>query len=134
MGQLHPYNFDEFKFLLINMFEPQKSESEKLLDYNPANDAAAAIAEKLKKGRKKAQEAKGEGGPQSLFANYISTLAIGLKMDVRILFEYTPFQLYDSYQRFFEKESNDLYMRVSTMPFMDTSSMEVPKAWSRNLY
>ena len=93
------------------------------------------IAEKIKKGREKvhAQKATSEG-EHSLFADYCSTLSIGMHMDVGIFFNYTPFQLYDAYRRFFSKEQSDFYMRVTSMPMMDTSKMEAPPEWQRNLY
>lgn len=133
VGQVHPYNFDNFRNILEDLFEPQKTEEEELLDYNPANEQAAAIAAKLKKGREKVRELKGDMG-KSLFANYCSVLAIGMNMDVNIFYNYTPFQLYDAYRRFFEKQKYDFYTRVSTMPFMDVSKMDQPKEWTRNLY
>ena len=69
-------------------------------EFNPVNDAAAAIAKKLQKGREKRAEARGK---QSLFGIYCSTLSIGMNMDVNIFFNYTPFQLYDAYNRYFAK-------------------------------
>lgn len=134
IGKIHPFNFEFFQNALNDAFIPQGS-NEAEPDYNPVNEAAAKIAEKIKQGREKvhAQKAAVEG-VHSIFADYCSTLSIGMHMDVNIFFNYTSFQLYDAYRRFFEKEQSDFYMRVSSMPMMDTSKMEVPSPWQRNLY
>lgn len=131
IGQIHPYNFDEFKTLLSDLFVMHGDKDLEEREFNPVNDAAAAIAKKLQKGREKRAEARGK---QSLFGIYCSTLSIGMNMDVNIFFNYTPFQLYDAYNRYFAKWQHDFYMRVSTMPFMDVSKMERPQEWSKNLY
>ena len=134
VGRIHPFNFEHLQNVLNDIFIPQ-GDNDKEPDYNPANDMAAKIAEKIKKGREKvhAQKAAVEG-VHSIFADYCSTLSIGMHMDVNIFFNYTSFQLYDAYRRYFEKEQSDFYMRVSSMPMMDTSKMETPPPWQRNLY
>lgn len=134
VGRIHPFNFENFQTVLNDAFIPQ-GDNEREPDYNPANEMASKIAEKIKKGREKvhAQKAASEGD-HSIYADYCSTLSIGMHMDISIFFNYTPFQLYDAYRRFFSKEQSDFYMRVSSMPMMDTSKMEVPPDWQRNLY
>ena len=134
VGRIHPFNFEHLQATLNDAFIPQ-GDNEREPDYNPANDMASKIAEKIKKGRERihAQKAETEG-EHSVFADYCSTLSIGMRMDVGIFFNYTPFQLYDAYRRFFSKEQSDFYMRVSSMPMMDTSKMEAPPDWQRNLY
>ena len=134
VGRIHPFNFENLQKVLNDAFIPQ-GDNEREPDYNPVNDAAAKIAEKIKKGREKvhAQQAAKEG-PHSTFADYCSTLSIGMQMDINIFFNYTPFQLYDAYRRYFSKVQSDFYMRISSMPMMDTSKMEAPPEWQRNLY
>ena len=131
IGQIHPYNFDDFKTLLSDLFMVHGTSDSEEKDFNPVNEAAAAIAAKLQKGREQRAQAR---GPQSLFGIYCSVLSIGMNMDINIFYNYTPFQLYDAYNRFFAKVQSDFFMRVSTMPFMDTSAMERPEEWSRHLY
>lgn len=131
-GRIFPFNFEVFQRTIIDLFEPAKDSDE---EYNPANEAAAAIAKKIEQGRKRKQEMQaGKEGPQSLFGRYTSILSVGLQMDINIFYNYTPFQLYDVFQRYFSKVSSDLYTKVSTTPLMDISNMEQPKDWSRNLY
>lgn len=134
VGRIHPFNFENLQNVLNDAFIPQ-GDNEREPDYNPANEMASKIAEKIKRGREKihAQKATVEGD-HSIYADYCSTLSIGMHMDVGIFFNYTPFQLYDAYRRFFSKEQSDFYMRVSSMPMMDTSKMEAPPDWQRNLY
>lgn len=134
VGRIFPFNFDNFKNLIDDLFQP-KNEDESEPDYNPANDAAAAIAEKIKKGRaKKREAARQKEGPQSLFGRYASILAIGMEMSIKTFYDYTPFQLYDAFARYFAKVQSDFYTKVSTTPLMDVSKMEPPKEWVRNLY
>nr|DAL81141.1 MAG TPA: hypothetical protein [Bacteriophage sp.] len=45
--------------------------------YNPANDKAKEIAEKLMRGRKKVAEIKSKGSNESVLTRYISILTIG---------------------------------------------------------
>lgn len=134
VGRIHPFNFENLQNVLNDAFIPQ-GDNEREPDYNPANEMASKIAEKIKRGREKihAQKSAVEGD-HSIYADYCSTLSIGMHMDVGIFFNYTPFQLYDAYRRFFSKEQSDFYMRVSSMPMMDTSKMEAPPDWQRNLY
>lgn len=134
VGKIHPFNFEFLQNILSDLFIPQR-DNEDEPEYNPANEAAAKIAEKIKKGREKVQSQKSTvEGPYSIFADYCSTLSIGMHMDINIFFNYTSFQLYDAYRRFFSKEQSDFYMRISSMPMMDTSKMEPPPPWQRNLY
>ena len=55
-------------------------------------------------------------------------------MDINILYNYTPFQLQNAFNRYWKKVSSDLYQKVSTTPMMDVSKMEEPDDWSANIY
>ena len=134
VGQINPMNFEEFKNTLQILFLPKGSETTQ--DYNPANEAAAKIAEKLKRGNEvrqqlALQEDKSTG---SLFTNYISILSVGMNISLESLFKYTPFQLYDTFIRYGKKIAFDLYQKVSTTPMMDVSKMKEPDNWMDNLY
>ena len=124
VGRIHPFNFKNLQEVLNDAFIPQ-IDNEREPDYNPANDMAAQIAEKIKRGRKKIHAQKSVED-RSIYADYCSTLSIGMQMDINIFFNYTPFQLYDAYRRYFSKVQSDFYTRVSSMPLMDTSKMETP--------
>lgn len=72
--------------------------------YNPANDQARRIAEKLMRGRQivAAQKAAQEGGGVgSVFAQYISTLTVGIgSMSLEDCTKLTMYQLYDLMERY----------------------------------
>lgn len=133
VGRITPFNFDVLQITLIELFEPYKDNKE---EYNPANDKAAEIAEKLKRGKQKLAELKNRGKKEetSLFATYSSVLAIGLGISINMFMEYTPFQLYDAFNRYFAKHQSDIYQSLSMQPFADTSKIEAPEEWYRNLY
>ena len=135
VGQINPMNFKEFQSILQFLFLPQ-SERAGEVDYNPEGKKAKEIAEKILAGRRKLQEQrKEEDKKHSLFALYASILSIGLKMDINIFMNnYTPFQLFDAMNRFFKKNAEDYYSRLSTTPFMDVSKLEAPPSWVDNLY
>lgn len=134
IGQLNPMNFENFRTVLSELFLPTGITEEEE-QYNPANDKAAEIAEKLRRGREKVKQMKGsEAKVKSIFANYLSILSVGLSMNINTLYDYTPFQLYDAFKRYMVKGAYDLYQRVSTMPMMDTSKMEAPDNWMDDIY
>ena len=138
VGMINPFNFDDFSKMISVLFEPLAFSLNKDPEYNPANEAASAIAEKLRKGREKSRQMKakadGDDVPQSLYARYTSVLSIGMHMDINIFFNYTPFQLYDSFNRYFAKIPCDTYDKLCTTPLMDMSKTDPPDEWTRNLY
>lgn len=133
VAAINPFTFDRFAEVVKNLF---LMKSEKDIEYNPSNDRARAIRDKILEGRRRtaAQKQLEDGKNTSLFGSYASILSIGLSIDINTIYNYTPFQLYDSVKRFYAKMSSDFYQRVSTMPLMDTSKMEVPEDWGRNFY
>ena len=72
--------------------------------YNPANEQARIIAEKLMRGRQRAAQAKAAengGNSDSIFARQLSILTIGLKsMSLQDLLDLTMYQLYDLMERY----------------------------------
>lgn len=132
VGQLNPMNMQNFANVIGELFIPYGQKEE---EYNPANDRAAKIAEKIRKGRQKRNELNQETkGAVSLFGSQISTLEVGVGLDVQTLSSYTPFQLYDAYFRYTKKMAYDIYQKVATTPFMDVSQMTAPDNWLDNIY
>lgn len=133
VGRVNPFNFERLQVTLDELFNPYKDKKE---EYNPGNDKAAEIAAKLKKGKEKiaALKGKGKGEETSMFATYLSVLAVGMSVNINMLLEYTPFQLYDTFNRYFAKVESDIYQSISLQPFADTSKIEAPENWYRNLY
>lgn len=135
IGQLNPNNFNVFRDSLKQIFLPIGSLNAEQ-EYNPANKAAAEIAEKLKRGneiRKELKQSESKMGT-SLFASYVSILSIGLAMDINIFYNYTPFQLYDAFIRYTTKTAFDLYQKIATTPMMDVSKMKEPQNWMEDIY
>ena len=135
VGQFNPFTFKDFAEVVDNLFCNKSSQDKNKM--NPANDLAKEIAEKIKKGRELAAKQRGESSPEgtlSLFGTYCSILAVGMNMDINIFFNYTPFQLYDVFNRYILKMSSDFYQRIATMPFMKTDNIEQPEEWTKNLY
>ena len=138
LGQINPYNFEAFQTVLSDLFLPKIGDYEEK-DYNPVNERAAEIAEKLKKGneirRKIKQSEKGDAdNDESIFGTFTSVLAIGLQMDINVLYNYTPFQIFDAYKRYDMKQDFDLYRKIATTPLMDASKIDEPKNWVGNIY
>ena len=104
-------NFHKFKEILSTMF-CLKGRGEDNQNYNPANEQARKIAEKLLQGRQKAAAAKGEEKGGGILARLVSILAIGLKMDMNVISNYTVFQLFDQYDRFELYEANEMQFRA----------------------
>lgn len=127
IGQVTPFTFNMLQIVIKELFSlGGKTNGD---DYNPANEAAQEIAKKLKRGKQKINELAGKNnkGDMSLFGTYASILSIGMMIDINVLFNYTPFQIQDSFNRYLLKVKYDLYQKVSTTPMMDTSKMEEPE-------
>nr|DAF55222.1 MAG TPA: hypothetical protein [Siphoviridae sp. ctZHD14] len=133
-GQLNPMNFEYFQDTLKTLFVP-KGHGEEEEDYNPANDKAAEIAAKLKAGNQKRREMKAKENPnQSVFGSYTSILSVGLGIDINVLYNYTVFQLFDSFSRFSAKMAYEFYQKIVSTPFMDASKMSEPLNWIDDIY
>ena len=130
-GVITSFNFEDFQTILSELFI---SNTEKEGEFNPANEAAKKIAEKLQQARNK--KAKKEAKSSSIFGIYTSILATGLQMDINTFFDYKPFQLYDAFSRFLDKQAYDMYQQAMSIPFADTSKLKEnePKNWMRDLY
>ena len=70
--------------------------------FNPGNDAAKKIADKLMRARQRvAAQKKAENGNGSVFAQYLSILTVGLEsMSLSDLAHLTMYQLYDLVERY----------------------------------
>lgn len=70
-------------------------------DFNPVNDEAAAIAQKLLRGRQRvAAQKQGTQTGYKVFSQYLSILSVGLKMPLNELVNLTVFQFYDLIDRY----------------------------------
>ena len=123
-------NFKEFQSIIAQMFCLEEVEEEG--EFNPADDLARAIAEKMKKGKQKRNKAKGENTENiSIYGKYISILAVGLKKDKNELSNYTIPQLRDEFERFILKQDFDVYLKAKLAGAKD---LEEVKNWMEDLH
>ena len=135
-GLFGAHNFQSFLDIASDLFSFHGVDTNQG-DYNPVDDKAKEIAEKLKKARQKIQQQKGEStddNGKSLYGGLISILSVGLPCDMRVLYQYTPFQLLDTYNRYMAKLQYDYYERLSMVPLIDLKNVEQPKNWTLPLY
>ena len=88
----------------------------------------------VKREKKLRFEDKNKKKANSIFGNYASALSIGLAIDINVIYNYTPFQLFDSIKRYTLKMAYDLYQKVATTPMMDVSKMDEPDNWMDGIY
>ncbi len=69
--------------------------------FNPANDAAKKIADKLMRARQRvAAQKQSEGGDGSVFGQYLSVITVGLHIPLQQVAELTMYQIYDLMERY----------------------------------
>ena len=98
--------------------------------FNPINDKAKAIADKIMAGRKKVAEQKGNTNV-SVFTQYISMLTIGLHISILELKQLTMFQLYDLVERFMLWINWDIDLRSR---LAGAKPDEHPENWMKNIH
>ena len=98
--------------------------------FNPVNDKAKAIADKIMQGRKKVAELKGTSNV-SIFTQYISMLTIGLHISMLELKKLTMFQLYDLVERFMLWINWDIDLRSR---LAGAKPDEHPENWMKNIH
>ena len=119
-------NFEDFQNILRQVFCLKKKED----DFNPANAAAARIAEKMKKAKARIAHIKGED-IGSIYARYVSALAVGLKMSVKVLNSYTIYQINDQLERFGLWNNWDIDIRSRLAGAKGDGK---PEDWMRNIH
>lgn len=127
--QIDKDNFYEFKEIIKTIFVLESREEGK--GYNPANGLAAKIAEKLKKGRQKADKEKGEDFKnKTVYGKIVSILSVGLKKDKNVLMNYTVYQLLDEHKRFQLSIANDMNIK---MRLAGATDLDEPEDWLGDL-
>ena len=124
-------NFDEIVDVIQMQNNPTVSKNEDEADYNPADDVAHSIAQKLKKGKEitkksKALESDGEG---IAIVDVISAVtAMSNSINKINVWGYTPYQLYDEFARLNKIDNYNLQIQAS----MWSSEVEI-EHWSEPL-
>ena len=98
--------------------------------FNPANDKAREIAEKLMRGRQRVAAQNGSANT-SIFSLYLSILSVGLPMPVTDLVNCTMFQLYDLMERYSLYMNWDLDVRTRLAGGKPDSQ---PDNWMKNIH
>ena len=102
-------NFETLQDVLKAVFCLSESGQEA---FNPANEEAKKIAEKLMRGRQRVAAQKAKEGGDSIFTQYLSILTVGLEsMGLNELMNLTMFQLYDLVERYMLYSNWDLDVR-----------------------
>ena len=92
-------NFEKFQQIISQIFCLSKSDAS---SFNPQNKKAKEIADKLMKARQRvAAQKQAEQGEGSVFAQYVSTLTVGLgSMSLQDCVNLTMYQMYDLVERY----------------------------------
>lgn len=99
--------------------------------FNPVDDKAREIAQKLMRGRQRVAAQNG-GGNQSTFSRYLSILTVGLNsMSLNDLVGCTMFQLYDLLERYTLYTNWDLNIRTRLAGGKPDSQ---PEDWMKNIH
>lgn len=92
-------NFEYFQEAVIQIFCIHSTPGDQGT-FNPADEAARKIAEKLMRGRQRVAEQKGEANV-SMLSQYLSVLTVGIpSMSLQSLMDLTLYQLYDLIERY----------------------------------
>ena len=121
-------NFESLQKVLAQVFCLSASGQE---SFNPANQAAKAIADKLMKARQRVAAQKQEANG-SIFTRYLSVLTVGLhSMSLTDLLNLTTYQLYDIVERYILYMNWDLDVRTRLAGGTPDSK---PDDWMKNIH
>lgn len=99
--------------------------------FNPANEQAKKIADKLMRGRQRVAAQKGET-QASLFSQYLSTITVGIhSMSLQDAMDLTMFQLYDLVERYMLYLNWDMDIRSRLAGAKPDSQ---PENWMKNIH
>ena len=98
--------------------------------FNPANDAAKEIAEKLMRGRQRVAAQSGENN-HSIFSQYLSVLVIGTQLGFNELQTYTMYQIFDLMERYSLYTNWDIDLRCRLAGGKPDTQ---PDNWMKNIH
>ena len=123
-SSINQLNFDAFKEILVSMFCLNDTE-QKEGSYNPADQYAAKIAEKLKKRQSQLAKEKGVDLKKvSIYSRYVSILAVGEQKDINELMDYSVYQLRAEFKRFQKKQEFDFYIQAKMAGAKDLEDVD----------
>lgn len=122
-------NFEQFQVILREIFCLGSDMNQDT--FNPGDEKAKEIAEKLMRGRQRIAEEKGKETGSTL-AKYTSILAVGLNsMSLKDTIDLTLYQLYDLVQRYMLFVNWDLDVRTRLAGGKPDSQ---PDDWMKNIH
>ena len=123
-------NFDILQNILRQVFCASNNNNQQA-GFNPANEKAREIAEKLMRGRQRVAELNGSANA-SIFSQYLSILTVGLSsMSLQELMDLTMFQLYDLVERYQLYISWDIDIRSR---LAGAKPDDKPDNWMKNIH
>ena len=123
-------NFDYLQDILRMVFCSRNGPMDQQA-FNPANDKAKEIAQKLMRGRERIAAERGDSNT-SIFSQYLSILTVGLaSMSIQNLMDLTMFQLYDLIERYGLYVNWDIDIRSRLAGGKPDKS---PDNWMKNLH
>lgn len=125
-------NFDIFQSVLKEILCVNSLFQGNNVIYNPANDRAKEIAEKLMRGRRKVAEIKSKGNNESVLTRYISILTIGSNtMSLEDCLNLNMFQIFDLMERYNAFIEWDVDLRVRLAGGKPDKPVE---SWMRDIH
>lgn len=122
-------NFDIFQTVLKEVVCAKTGPMDQQA-FNPADEAARKIAEKLMRGRQRVAAQQGSSS-SSTFSRYLSMLTIGVHIPLTELVNCTMFQLYDLAERYILYINWDLDIRTRLAGGSPDSH---PDDWMKNIH
>lgn len=123
-------NFEVFQMALREIFCAKNGPMDQQA-FNPANEKARQIAEKLMRGRQRVAAQNG-GETGSVFSRYLSLLTVGLNsMSLHDLINTTMYQLYDLMERYILYMNWDIDIRTRLAGGKPDSQ---PDNWMKNIH
>lgn len=120
LSRINSTNFDAFKDIIVSMFGLNDLGTGG--GYNPADNRAAKIAEKLQKAKnRKAQDGSHK---VAILSRYVSILTVGEQKDINDFMHYTVFQLKDEFKRYQMKQSFDMYVQAKMAGAKDLDEVD----------
>ena len=124
-------SFDDFQKIIRRMFCLDSMNQMDQMIFNPANEKAKEIADKIMEGRKRIAEIKGLENV-SVFTQYISILVIGLNsISISEAINLTVFQIYDLIERYNLWQAWDIDLRAKLAGSTDKHQVE---NWMKNIH
>lgn len=122
-------NFESLQEILRMVFCVNSTDMDKQA-FNPANDAAKEIAEKLMRGRQRVAAQSGENN-NSIFSQYLSVLVIGTQLGFNELQTYTMYQIFDLMERYSLYTNWDIDLRCRLAGGKPDTQ---PDNWMKNIH